>query len=588
MSTNGNYPHWVEKMLDLYRDAIAHAFILYFNIGDYVAPQLGLRSYLGKVFAKRDVIVFYDLARGLSFARPSDEKRFREIVGLAQASDKSSMISALEQSKGGGALPKSPAQVFPLLERLLKTSPSDEDAAERYGGAVVVIEYGEMLAPAADLAMLSPEDREILIRLESWGRDAEIGDTGNPLFLVVNELTQVHENIRRASARWEAVEIPLPDQEARLKYIESYVVLDNEDDNHDGGFDWGEIDPAELSARTAGLSLVGIEDVFLRAGRLGVLSADLVTDRKKALIASEYAQVIEVWEPEETFDDIGGLDQVKEFFRRSVIEPIRIGNVKRIPQGVLMVGPPGTGKTILARALANEAGVNAVLFRVGQILGKYVGESESKLERALRAIQAMAPLIVFIDEIDQQISRGESGESDVSKRIFARLLEIMSDNSLRGKVLWLAASNRPDLIDSAMKRPGRFDQAIAFLVPEKDEREAIFEVMARKYLDGFGMIPPEVVTETEGWTGAEIESAVVKAYRLTQDEKLDKPGALLQAVRRLRPSTGDIDFMTDLAIAEISDTDLLPEKYRVMLDDREALEDRIADQTERRRSPREV
>ena len=582
MSTNGNYPHWVEKLLDLYRDAIAHAFILHFNIGDYVAPQLGLRSYLGKVFAKRDVIVFYDLARGLSFVRPSDEKRFREVVGLAEEIGQSSVVSALQKSRGGGTLPKAPAQVFPLLERLLKTPPNEEDLGGKYGGAVVVIEYGEMLAPAADLAMLSPTDRELLIRLESWGRDAEIGDTGNPVFLVVNELTQVHENIRRASARWEAVEIPLPDQDARLAYIEAYTAPG------DDPFDWGEIDPAELAARTAGLSLIGIEDVFLRAGRLGTLSADLVTERKKALIASEYAQVIEVWEPEETFDDIGGLDQVKEFFRRSVIEPIRVGNVKRIPQGVLMVGPPGTGKTILARALANEAGVNAVLFRVGQILGQYVGESESKLERALRAIRAMAPVVVFIDEIDQQISRGESGANDVSKRIFARLLEIMSDNTLRGKVLWLAASNRPDLIDSAMKRPGRFDQAIAFLVPNAKERRAIFEVMSRKYLDDQRGMPSQIIGMTDGWTGAEIEAAVVKAYRLTQDEGLEPPEAILEAVSRLRPSTGDIGFMTDLAIAEISDTDLLPEKYRAMLDDRAALEDRIADQTERRRAPREV
>ena len=596
MKTNNKYPKWLERALELYRDGIAHAFLLHFNVADYIAPGVRLRSYLAKVLASRDIVVFYNIAEGLTFPRESDEERFRDFVTSmsagAGASASSAVNKALAVARSGGVsdLPKAPAQVFPILEALLKKPPVVSEERP-YKGAVIVIDYAEMIAPVAELSTLSPADREILISFEKWGRDPEIVNAGNMIFLVTSDLDQVHGNVRRSSARWEAIEIPLPDLAGRKKFIKWYLKNQAED------LEWGDIDQKGLANTTAGLSLLNVEDILLRSMRAGKVQADYVRDRKATLVSQEYSEVLEVWEPDETFEDIGGLDQVKDFFRRSVISPMKTGKTARIPQGVLMLGPAGTGKTIMARAIANEAGVNAVLFRVGRILGKYVGESEGKLERALRAIMAMAPVIVFIDEIDQQVDRGGGGDSGVSSRIFARLLEIMSDGDLRGKVIWLAASNRPDLLDAALKRPGRFDQKIAFLIPDQTEREAIFAVMVKKYMWKEGDIFEdalfaigEAAKKVEGWTGAEIEAAVIKASQLLEDEKLDAETALSEAVRRLKPSTADIQYMTDLALAEINDIDLLPEKYRRELENRPALEKRIADESERRsvRAPREI
>lgn len=580
---NGLRPEWTEKVLDLYRDGIAHAFLLHFNVSDYVTPGIRLREYLGKTLAAKEIIVFYNIADGLSFARPSDEKRFRDFMGNGTPPN-STVNRALAQARTGGAsdLPSAPAQVFPIFDRLLKTPPSED-----FGGAVVVVEDAEMIAPDADLSTITPGERETLVRLEKWGRDMKIAAAGNMIFLVSSDLAQVHSNIRRASARWESVEIPLPGRVDRLRFITWYMDSDNWNPvEFEEGFD-----SVRLANNTAGLSYMNIEDILLRSLRGGMVWADYVRERKAALISQEYSQILEVWEPTERFDDIGGLDQVKDFFRRSIVRPLVEGNPNRIPNGVLMMGPAGTGKSIMARALANEAGVNAVLFRVGRILGKYVGESEGQLERALRAIQSMAPVVVFIDELDQQIGRGSTGDSDVSNRIFARLLEIMSDGDLRGSIIWLAATNRPDLIDAAMKRPGRFDQKVAFLIPDARERLEIFCVMGAKYLGKVPDIKAGVIAETEGWTGAEIEAAVVKAYQLIEDAgTADPEEALLEAVKRLKPSTADIQFMTDLAISEINDLDLLPPKYRTQLENRGALEKRIAEQVQSRsaRAPREI
>jgi hypothetical protein len=125
-----------------------------------------------------------------------------------------------------------------------------------------------------------------------------------------------------------------------------------------------------------------------------------------------------------------------------------------------MTGPAGTGKTAMAEAVAKEAGINCVILNPARIFGKYVGDTERNLDRALYAILAMAPVLVFIDEIDQSVSRGASGDSGVSNRFFKRLMEFMSDTSHRGKVVFLAASNRPDLMDPALRRPGRFDKLV--------------------------------------------------------------------------------------------------------------------------------
>ena len=202
--------------------------------------------------------------------------------------------------------------------------------------------------------------------------------------------------------------------------------------------------------------------------------------------------------------------------------------------GVLMTGPAGTGKSAVAQAVAKESGVNAVSLNLARILGQYVGNSERNLEKALRAIKSLAPTIVFIDEIDQSVSRGGSGDSGVSSRIFKRLLEFMSDTGNRGQVVFLAATNRPDLMDAALRRPGRFDKKIPFLIPDAEERLAIFQVMAAKY-EMAGKPSAAAIDSTEGWTGAEIEAAVVKAAELIDDEDLLPEDAITAATQRLSP-----------------------------------------------------
>ena len=581
-------PTWAQDVMEKYRSGIAHAFVLHLNVHDYAIPGVPFITYLAQMLAGRQAVAVYSRDRGITFPLESMREKFVELLGLGgvQQQDIDPALAALQSlgvARGGDAteLPRSPADALPLLGRLLRMGSPEEKAGS------VVVEDAHTIIPEADVAAMGPADRDVLVAVSRWGRDPEIVAAGNPVFLVTPSLSAINGAVRSASCKWETVKVPLPGPEERLAFVEWYLA------ERPDSFEWPEsLTPQTLANVTAGLSLVHLEDILLRAEAEGELRSEMVLDRKEAIIRSEYGDVLEVMDPHFGFDDVGGLQHVKEFFTRSVIRPMREGRTRRMPMGVLMTGPAGTGKSIMAEAVAREAGINAVRLRVGgQIASKWQGEGERNLEKALAAIDGLTPTIILIDEIDQAISRGDSGGgSQQDKRIFQRLLEWMSDTSHRGRAVILAATNRPDLMDAALRRPGRFDKKIPFLIPDDSERRAVFVVMCRRYGLQVECIPAPCVTATDGWTGAEIEAAVVKAAELLEDEALEPREALGQAVQRIRPSTADIEFMTLLAVAECNDLDLLPPKYRGLLDDRKELRDKLeaARSGEARRGPREL
>ncbi|MFZ5592445.1 MAG: AAA family ATPase, partial [Bacillota bacterium] len=199
---------------------------------------------------------------------------------------------------------------------------------------------------------------------------------------------------------------------------------------------------------------------------------------------------------------------------------------------------------------------------------KWVGSSEANLEKALQCIEALAPTVVVLDELDQTgLSRDNSGDSGVSNRLLKRLLEFMADGKHRGRVVFLGLTNRPDLIDAALKRPGRFDRAIPILPPGEEERAEIFSVMFRKYAISHDLSAEDLnraAAETDGYTGAEIEALVLKAADVAEDAGSDLVMAehIQYALEVFRPTTGDIEMMTQLALKEANDLDLLPPAYR--------------------------
>jgi len=548
--------HWIEEIHRKWSASIAHVFLLHFNVWDTVDGNSSVLEFLmqSPLVSEREIIMYYNRSAGITFPIPSHKKVFLEELGFT-AADTGLGVEDI--------IPRDPVAALMLMEGALRLSVPDGNGGLK-AKAAVIMDYAETLVPAAELAQMPPGDRTVLTTLLRWARDRQIADLGAPVFLVAENLSDVNRALRSASSRIEAVQVPLPDLEDRQKYIGAlagkYAI--------DGRSNMRDITVTQMARLTAGLKKLHVEDVFLRSSADVPVTPELVKERKKDIISSEYGDVLQIIDPELDFSNVGGMENVKLFFRKNVIQPLREGNLRRCPTGVLMPGPAGTGKTILAEAVARESGVNCSSLNLARIMNKWVGSSEANLEKALQCIEALAPTVVVLDELDQTgLSRNNSGDSGVSNRLLKRLLEFMADGRHRGRVVFLGLTNRPDLIDAALKRPGRFDRAIPILPPGEEERAEIFSVMFRKYAISHDLSAEDLnraAAATDGYTGAELEALVLKAADVAEDAGSDVVLAehIQYALEVFRPTTGDIEMMTQLALKEANDLDLLPPAYR--------------------------
>jgi transitional endoplasmic reticulum ATPase len=245
-----------------------------------------------------------------------------------------------------------------------------------------------------------------------------------------------------------------------------------------------------------------------------------------------------------TYDDIGGLGEQlmklremvefplrhPEFFRRLGIEP---------PRGVLLYGPPGCGKTLIAKALANESGARFFVISGPEIMSKFYGESEARLREIFREAKEKAPSIIFIDEIDAIAPKREEVTGEVEKRVVAQLLALMDGLESRGKVIVIGATNRPNAIDPALRRPGRFDREIEIGVPNQQGRLEILQIHTRGMPLSRDVDLREIARITHGYTGADLKAlcreAAMNALRRTLPkdylEMGEVPASILERIR---------------------------------------------------------
>lgn len=588
-------PPWGQELSSRYLSGIAHAFLLHGNVQDYVVTAgQTLKNYLLGSFAGRDVIVYWHRAGGFYFPSATMKKRFAEVVGLASATSSprsggSGLAGAMNAMSGtaqaadplAGIDQTKPLVALGLLNKLLHVkAPRMETTRGRSSSALagthdetfraaVIIDYAETVVPQGDST--SAEDRTALVFLDEIGRDVQIGELQHIVVAITSDLHDMHERLRRSGARWEQIEIPFPSFEERGEFVRA--LLEDEEKREEAGYVVRLADGLtcqDVARLTTGLRSIDLEDILLRASyQQQPISMALVKARKDEIVASEFEEVLQIVENEFGFESLGGMDEIKEDLRENVVRAMRSGEYRVVPQGILFMGPAGTGKTRLAKALAKEAGVTFVELQPSKIFSKWVGDTERRLERALTAIKAMTPCVVFIDEIDQAVSRGEGGDNGVSNRVFKRLMEVMADTSWRGKILWVGASNRPDLLDAALLRPGRLDKKIPILAPDEKERASILQVLTLQAFPHVKELPTteqylELAREMIDYTGAEIEAVVGKATQLyaRSGSRWSIAQALREAFDRIIPSTQNIEQMTRLALLYCNDLDLVPSHLR--------------------------
>ncbi|MFL6511008.1 MAG: CDC48 family AAA ATPase [Nitrososphaera sp.] len=239
--------------------------------------------------------------------------------------------------------------------------------------------------------------------------------------------------------------------------------------------------------------------------------------------------------PQVTYEDIGGLKDEIQKVREMIELPLRHPEIFEklgieAPKGVLLYGPPGTGKTLLAKAVANESNAHFISISGPEIMSKFYGESEARLREIFKEAKEKAPSIIFIDEIDSIAPKREEVTGEVERRVVSQLLSLMDGLEARGKVIVIAATNRPNALDPALRRPGRFDREIEIKVPDKRGRLEILQIHTRNMPLETDVDQDRIAGVTHGFVGADLEylckEAAMKCLRRVlpelnlEDEKL--------------------------------------------------------------------
>ena len=241
-----------------------------------------------------------------------------------------------------------------------------------------------------------------------------------------------------------------------------------------------------------------------------------VTEATELAVKTEPVEVTQVARPSGTYEDIGGLEDELQRIREMIELPLKHPEVfGRLgidpPKGVLLYGPPGTGKTLIARAVANEAGANFYAIQGPEIMSKFYGQSEERLRELFTEAEKNAPSVIFIDELDSIAPKRDEVQGEVERRVVAQLLTLMDGLTARGNVIVIAATNREEAIDPALRRPGRFDREIEIGVPTAAGRQEIMQIHTRGMPLEENVQMDHIAKITHGFVGADLASLAREA-----------------------------------------------------------------------------
>lgn len=548
MTDNGlKFASWAARLREGYLSGEASQFLLHSNVGDLVPWEDGgkleyvtLIEFLTRFLSRtKEIVVFYNLSEGLRFMKMEMREAFIRRLTVHRR--------AKREEDWSGVIPSAPSRVLGLLGEFIGV------ASQR---AAVMIDYLETLTPEGDVGFLSSEDRACLVAIQEWSRDPALLSSDNIVVMIADNLVEVNRKVR-SMPQLMTIEIGLPDGGEREKFIRHIMPR----------YQVEGLKPELLAEMTAGLTRIQIEGIFKQAkeSRTAV-SMEGVGRKKKEVIERECMGLVEVFEPRHGFEALGGLTEIKKVLS-GVADAIRKGESRRVPMGILLVGPMGTGKSFLAEAFARESGLT--FLKLKSFREKWVGATEANLERILAIVQALGYVLVVIDEADRNLGIGDrEGDSGTESRVIARLKEFMSDGGHRGKIVFMVLTNRPDKLDTDLKRPGRLDLKIPMFYPETDaQRREIMEAVAKK--DGLSLEKVDLgpaAAKTKGYSGADLEGLMVTADRLASEagSAVIKSEHLARALSDFIPSRDNyyIEYMEVLSVFEASSQSLLPERYR--------------------------
>ncbi|MDH3525388.1 MAG: AAA family ATPase, partial [Acidobacteriota bacterium] len=521
-------PEWAVEMRSVFRAGSSSQFLLHGNVNDLVpaaAPAgepggrrfVSLRGFLTEVmFEPFDVVIHYDRGRGIRVKKGGDHvhgflKAFDAFRGTSWAGLPADGVETLDLAN---QLPRDAPRALELLDRFLRASQARTESGPD-GGRVraplkvaLVVDHVQFIAPQGEAIHLSGDLSQILIRLLDWASDPAVSGSYVATVLVSENLTDLNRRLVETPYS-SKIKIPLPTAEEIRDYVQ-HLTADRED------FDSAcEVSREVLAGKLVGLSRVSVRSLLLRAlGGGEKVTSRYLTEVKKNLIEKEAFGRIGFVEPRRTLDDVAGHVEAKAWLRQDAAL-LKAGRQRAIPMGYLLCGRIGTGKTYLVECWAGEVGIPVV--EIKNFRERWVGATEGNLERIFGILHALGQVVVFVDEADQATGKRDSGSGDsgLSGRIYGMLAQEMSDTANRGKIIWVFATSRPDLLEVDLKRQGRLDVHIPLFPPgDPESRQELFHAMARKVGLDLPLAELPRLPDDSDVGGNEMEGILVRALRL--------------------------------------------------------------------------
>jgi len=412
--------------------------------------------------------------------------------------------------------------------------------AQENAPSIIFIDEIDSIAPKREEVTGEVEKRvtsqllSLMDGLQSRGKVVVIGATNRP--------NAIDPALRRPGRFDREIEIGVPDRDGRLEVLEIHTrgmplaedvdLKRLADVTH--GFVGADLESLAKEAAIRALRRI-LPEINLEAqsipgdilNKIIVKMADFQDALKEVEPSAMREVLVEI--PDVTWDQVGGLEDVKEELREAVEWPLKYPDLfaqlnATPPKGLLLYGPPGTGKTLLAKAVAHESESNFISVKGPELLNKFVGESEKAVREVFRKARQASPCIIFFDEIDSVApTRGSSmGDSHVTERVISQFLTEMDGLEELRNVIIIAATNRPDIIDSALLRPGRFDRLLFVPPPDLEARKQIFKIHTRKTPLADDVNLDELARKTDGYTGADIASLANTGVMLALREHISK------------------------------------------------------------------
>jgi len=563
-------PAWATKMRDLFRSGSVAQFLLHGNVFDVIPHgdrQLSLKAFLDEaMFGAYDTVLQYDRSRGVRATRGADDWG----AWLQQALGDANPISSTRE----------PGVALELIDRyLLRTlnlaaiqrgpDAAGSGAANAARKVAVILDFAEFVVPRADAAQLGGPFAANVVKVLGWANDPAILQA-NIITVLIAESVHDLNGLIAENPHAAEIKLPLPDESEMAAYVDSLAagtgLIPDLAQRSD-------LPLATLGQRLTGLSRVGARRLVTMATRSGQrLTVDWVSKVKKDLIESECQGLLDFIESKLTLDDMAGSDAVKTWLREDQ-KLLEKGALHALPMGYLVAGRIGTGKTYLVQCWAGELGIPCVVFK--NFRDRWVGATESNLEKIFSVLKAIGQVLVFVDEADQAAGKREGGDTDggLSGRVYAMLAKEMSDTRNRGRILWVFATSRPDLLEVDLKRQGRLDVHIPLFAPETpDEMRALFRAIARKLKFPLEDADLPALDPSQGLGSNEIEGVLVRALRVWELAPDAADGApkpplrdiLAGVLREVRPSahTRKLEYMDLVAVKECTDQRFLPPRFR--------------------------